>query len=261
VPGGQAAAVASRDVTRVLAHRGANRMAPENTLAAFARAVALGADGVELDVHRTADDRLVVRHDAAGPQGLLCDLRLAEVRAALPEVPTLEEALDVCRGRLVNVEIKNSPHEGDWDPTERAAAVLVDLLAARESRDDVLVSSFNLPSIDRVRSLEPGVATALLTVGTDPLQGLLVADSHGHRALHPDVRSLAGARAGAVTMRAHELGLGVNVWTVNDPTELARLAAAGVDALITDVPDLALSVLAPTDHRNGGVSDAETRGG
>src|SRR4029077_1113864 len=106
-----------------------------------------------------------------------------------------------CAGLLVNVEIKNAPTDRDWDPSDRAAELLVDLLTAREGRDRVLVSSFNLATIDRVRSLAPGLRTALLTYGTDPLEALLIAESHGHSALHPDLRSVAGARAGAVTAR------------------------------------------------------------
>ena len=120
----------------------------------------------------------------------------------------------------------------------------MELLAAREGRDRVLVSSFNLATVDRVRSLAPDVRTALLTWGTDPLEGLLLAESHGHGALHPD--AAVGRRSAAPPPprpRAHERGLEVNVWTVNDPAELARLAAAGIDALITDVPDVALQAL------------------
>ena len=227
----------------VFAHRGANRFAPDNTLPAFARAVELGADGVELDIHRTADGALMVCHDAATPRGVLAEMTFGDVRAALPDVPTLEEALDVCAGLVVNVEIKNTPSEGDWDPTDRAAHLLVELLAHRGGRDRVLVSSFNLPSVDIVRSLAPHLPTALLTWGTDPLASLLIAESHGHGALHPDYRSVAGVLAGAAATRAHERGLHVNVWTVNDPEEIARLAAAGIDALITDVPDVALEAL------------------
>lgn len=230
-------------MTLVLAHRGANRFAPDNTLAAFARAVELGADGVELDIHRSRDGGLVVRHDADSPAGMLAEMTLAEIRAGLPAVPTLGEALDVCVGLLVNVEIKNSPRDSDWDPSDRGAELLVELLAAREGRDRVLVSSFNLPSIDRVRSIAPHVPTALLTWGKDPVEALLVAESHGHGALHPDLLSVAGAGAAAAATRAHELGLELNVWTVNDPAELARLAAAGIDGLITDVPDIALQAL------------------
>ena len=163
-------AVASPGVTLVLAHRGANRLAPENTVPAFARAVELGADGVELDIHPTIDDALVVRHDAATPTGLLAEMTLADVRAALPEVPTLGEALDACAGRLVNVEIKYLPTE-DGDPPDRMAQLLIDLLAERGGRDRVLVSSFNLASVDRVRSLAPDVRTALLTLGPGSARG------------------------------------------------------------------------------------------
>jgi glycerophosphoryl diester phosphodiesterase len=229
-------------VTLVLAHRGANRLAPENTLAAFARAGELGADGVELDIHATVDDELVVRHDAATPAGPLAEMTSAEVREALPEVPTLASALDVCAGLLVNVEIKDDGG-GDSGPSDRMAQLLVDLVEGRGRRDRLLVSSFNLPSVDRVRFLAPDLPTAWLTWGQDPLDALVVAESHGHRALHPDLRSVAGERAGAAATRAHELGLELNVWTVNDPDELQRLAAAGIDALITDVPDVALQTL------------------
>ena len=231
-------------MTLVLAHRGANREAPENTVDAFRRAVALGADGVELDIHCTADGGLVVRHDAATSDGLvLADLARDEIRRALPEVPDLEEALDVCAGLLVNVEIKNSPLEADWDPDHRTADLLVDLLAGRDGRDHVLVSSFDLGSVDRVRTLAPHVPTALLTGRMDPLDGLGLVEAHGHRALHPFVGMLAGTRAEAIVGRAHEMGVDVNVWTVNDEDELARLAASGVDALITDLPTVALAAL------------------
>src|SRR3954451_12355655 len=95
---------------RVLAHRGAARVAPENTLEAFEAAGALGADGVELDVHRTADGALVVHHNAdARGLGVLAERPAAEIRAARPEIPTLEEALDACAGMLVNIEVKNLP--------------------------------------------------------------------------------------------------------------------------------------------------------
>jgi glycerophosphoryl diester phosphodiesterase len=230
-------------VALVLAHRGANRYAPDNTLAAFRKAVELRADGVELDVHRTADDKLVVRHDASTPAGMLSEMTSSTVRAALPEVPLLDEALDVCAGRLVNVEIKNVPGEGDWDPSRQSAALLVDVLERRGRRDHVIVSSFDLPSIDRVRSLSSSVPTALLTWGTDPIEGLAIVQDHGHHALHPDVRSVTARSPEAIAASAHARGLQLTVWTVNDPDELGRLAAAGVDALITDVPDAALRAL------------------
>jgi glycerophosphoryl diester phosphodiesterase len=230
---------------RVLAHRGARRVAPENTVEAFAAAARLGADGVELDVHSTTDGVLVVHHDAdARGIGVLAEHPLAAVRAARPDIPTLEEALDACAGMLVNIEVKNLPGDADYDPTDGAAGTLVELLAGRDRSDDVLVSSFNIASADLVRALDATIPTGFLTlVGLDPLDGVEVAHAHGHGAVHPDVRSLKGKAAEATIGRAHELGMAVNVWTVNGEAEIRRLAAAGADALITDVPDVARRVL------------------
>jgi glycerophosphoryl diester phosphodiesterase len=219
-------------------------MAPENTVEAFAAASALGADGVELDVHRTADGGLVVHHDAdARGVGVLAERSEAEIRAVRPDIPTLAEAFDACAGMLVNVEVKNLPGDADYDPTEGVAAAVVDLLTRRGRRDDVLVSSFNLASADRVRELDGSIPTGFLTlVGMDPVDGVEIAHAHGHGAVHPDVRALVGEAAAATVSRAHELGLMVNVWTVNGEDEMRRLAAAGVDAVITDVPDVARRV-------------------
>src|SRR5215207_4104659 len=219
----------------VLAHRGANRLAPENTVPAMREAVDRGADGVELDVHRTADGALVVRHDAETPAGLLGALTLAEVHDHLPDVPTLPEVLDVCRGRLVNVEIK--------DPDPRAAEAVVDLLAGRRSAhvepvDDVIVSSFDLATVDRVHELAPTVATGFLSFGLDPHSALAIAVEHGHRAVHPDVWTLVNVDVPAFIARAHDLERRVNVWTVNDVAQVELLRDAGVDALITDDTEL-----------------------
>jgi len=233
-------------MTLVLAHRGARRQAPENTIPAFARAMELGSDGVELDVHRTRDGALVVRHDADGPAGVWAELTLDAIRAAEPDVPVLGEVLDVCAGSLVNIEIKNSPRDLDWDPAARAADLVVECLADRADRgvrDSVLVSSFDLATVDRVRMLADQVPTALLTFVGDPLEALLTAETHGHSALHPFVGQLTGGIAGALVQRAHERGIRVNVWTVNEPDDIARLGAVRVDGICTDVPDVALSVL------------------
>ena len=219
----------------VLAHRGANRQAPENTVPAMVRALEVGADGVELDVHRTADGALAVRHDVETPVGSVTRLTRAELAVALPEVPVLEEVLDVCRGRLVNVEIK--------DPDPRAVDALVALLEARGGADTVLVSSFHLPAVDRVRDRAPDVPSAFLSFGLDPLEALDTAREHGHDALHPDVWTLLQGDPREVAERAHGDGMRVNVWTVNEPDQLLRLRDAGIDGVVTDLPDLARTVL------------------
>jgi glycerophosphoryl diester phosphodiesterase len=229
----------------VLAHRGARRVAPENTVEAFRTALEQGADGVELDVHRTSDERLVVHHDAAADGlGVLATRSLAEIRAARPEIPTLEEALDACAGSLVNIEVKNLPVDADFDPEDHAAEMLAEALAARGRQDDVLVSSFNLVTIDHLRSIDESIPTAFLVMlGFEPLDALTLCHSHGHGSFHPFVGLLAGAVATSVVQHAHELGVRVNTWTVNDDDEMRRLAAAGVDGIVTDVPDVALRAL------------------
>lgn len=229
----------------VLGHRGAPRAARENTLEAFAAAREQGADGVELDVHRTADGALVVHHDAAADGfGVLAERTLAEVADALPFVPTLDAVLDLCVGMLVNVEIKNSPQDADFDPEERMAEQVVELLAHRALRDSVLVSSFHLPTIDRVHALDPAVRTGYLMTFDPSLQAALeIAAARGHAAIHPFLGALGPDVVPDVVARGRELGVDVNVWTVNDEAEIARFAAAGVAAVITDTPDVALRVL------------------
>lgn len=230
--------------TAVWAHRGARAQAAENTLAAFSLALRLGADGVELDVHRTADGGLVVHHDArAEALGVLAELPEAEIRERRPDIPTLVEVLDCCVGSLVNVEIKNLPTEEDYDETEQAAAAVVALLAARGRSDDVVISSFNPQTLLRVRELDPEIPTGLLTFTDDVLGALVDCVADGHGALHPWGHFVGGDVAHELVAAATERGVAVNVWTVNDESDLERLARAGVSALITDLPDVARRIV------------------
>lgn len=228
-------------VTLVIAHRGASRAEPENTIAAFERAVAIGADGVELDVRRTVDDRLVVLHDARVPDGRA----VRDVpRAELPDaVPTLGEALDACSGAFVNIELKNIAGEPDADPTHWLAARVGAWLQRRGGGPRWLLSSFSLDTVDRCRRVAPACRTAWLTEELTPAV-IELAAARGHDAVHPWERHVdqAGIRD------AHRAGLAVNVWTCNDPERLATLMAWGVDGVCTDVPDVALAVRRG-DHR------------
>src|SRR5215212_2876995 len=104
---------------QVIAHRGASRAEPENTIRAFRRAARMGSDAVELDVRRTLDGALVVHHNPGLPD---CRVIAATDAADLPaSVATLEAALDACAGMWVNVEIKNDPAEPDFDPDDTIA--------------------------------------------------------------------------------------------------------------------------------------------
>ena len=140
----------------MLAHRGASRLARENTVEAFRRAREVGADGVELDVRRSADGIPLVHHDASASDGigLLVARPYAEIRAAAPWLPTLDEALVACEGMLVNVEIKCSRWEPDADPehvvartASTAARATTWSGSASGSQREHLISTFtSLPS-------------------------------------------------------------------------------------------------------------------
>ena len=199
---------------------------------------------MELDVHRTVDGELVVFHDAAlEGVGVLAEAPFAQIREAAAWLPTLTEVLDACAGLLVNIEIKNSPPDADFDLDERVAHAVVDLLHTRGG-DDVLVSSFNLPSIERVHALDASVPTGYLTgLQVTPMDAIAIAVDGGHGAVHPFFGMLADEGAAGVVEAAHAQGIAVNTWTVNVPSEIVRLAAAGIDALITDVPAEARAAL------------------
>jgi len=144
----------------------------------------------------------------------------------------------------VNIEVKNLPSDADYDPEEEVTALVVDVVVSRGRRDNVLVSSFNLASIDHVRSLDESIPTAFLAMlGFTPVDALALCHSHGHGSFHPFVGLLSGEMAEQIVVRAHGLGVRVNTWTVNDDDEVRRLAAAGIDGIVTDVPDAALRAL------------------
>ncbi|MCU1366643.1 MAG: ugpQ [Ilumatobacteraceae bacterium] len=222
---------------QVLAHRGASRAERENTVAAFRRALEMGADGVELDVRRSGDDALVVHHDP-----LLGDGRvIRETSAAdLPDhVPTLSEALDACNGMWVNLEIKNDPTEPDFDATEWVAEQTMAMLQQRGEPERWLMSSFRIETMDRCRAVAPDVRTAWLTsVVPDDVVDILLA--HGHTALHPWVRALGKH----VIDQCHAAGIIVNTWTCDDPDRMRELIEWGIDGICTNVPDIARAVLA-----------------
>jgi glycerophosphoryl diester phosphodiesterase len=219
----------------ILGHRGASSVETENTLAAFVRARELGADGVELDVRRSADGALVVHHDAHLADGRV----IVEIgRGDLPDyVPLLQDALVACGSMFVNVEIKNVPVDPDWDPEEHVAARVAALVNELGMRDRVIVSSFGMGAIDAVRAADASIATAWLTIPNyDQLRAIETAVEHGHAALHPHFTVVDAALVAA----AHDASLLLNTWTVDDPQEMQRLAAIGVDTIVTN--DVALAV-------------------
>jgi len=200
---------------RRIGHRGAMGHAPENTIASFEKAIALGCDEVETDVWLAADGRLVISHDPPGDGATL----------------TLDQALDVCRGRVdVNVELKADRDEQQAAELGRRAARRL----AERSDPDAYVSSFWWSALTAARDAAPDVRRAFV-FSDSPDRDALVASarSAGLWALHPNrayvTRELVSA--------AHAAGLRVNVWTVNDQDEIAACAALGVDGIMSNWPE------------------------
>jgi glycerophosphoryl diester phosphodiesterase len=236
-------------VPKIVAHRGASKAERENTLEAFHAALAQGADMVELDVRRTSDGKLIIHHDPhvvteAGTTHVIAELQAVDLP---PHVPTLTQALDACAGMEVNVEIKNDATEPDFDATRSLADAVVEVLRARSDCDQMLISSFDYATIQRVRVLAPEIKTGFLIVVPEvdsaleaPLTSYInrIADD-GHVAIHPH-RYAATAE---LIEAAHARNLAVNVWTVDKPEELRALSALGVDALITNTPEAARAAI------------------
>lgn len=221
----------------VIAHRGASRERPENTLAAYALAVAQRADMIEIDLHRTRDGHLAVAHDERLPglagSGEIGDATLDEVRAldlgGGERVPTLPEVLDAFGDRIpFNLEIKRGT-AGDYAGIEAAALAEVEargLLAA------TLFSSFHDPVLARLRAAAPAARLGVLVSPRAPERWLERARAVGAEAVH-FWKGLARPEA---VRAAHGAGLAVHVYTVDDGAEMRELVARGVDGLFTNVP-------------------------
>ncbi len=218
-------------MTLVIAHRGASFDERENTLPAFERAIALGADFVELDVRVSADGELVVSHDAdLGRLTTLSGSLRTHSAAELGEVgiPTLAEALDLMRGRIgVMAELKQPWRYRRHDVVARTVALL--------GRDDMVVSFEPRALVEALR-LRPKLRV-IQHVG----YGVTIRRAAGY-AWAAGFHDPRATRRGIE--RARTLGLATTVYTVNDPSRMRHLAALGVDGIFSDRPGLLREILA-----------------
>jgi glycerophosphoryl diester phosphodiesterase len=237
----------------IIGHRGASAHAPENSLEAFARAAADGADGVELDVLRCGSGEVVVFHDddlarLGGRPERIARLSLTQLRALRlssgATIPTLAEVLEACGPTLlVNVELKASAVP--WSELRSLVVAVAALTDVAGLRERILISSFHPYAVWAWQRRVSGIPAGLLFEAEAPV--------HLRRAwalpclrpfsAHPQDRLCDAASL----RRWHARGYRVAVWTVDAPSELRRLAAAGADALITNDPAAARAALPAPD--------------
>lgn len=235
----------------VWAHRGASGYAPENTLAAFQKAVDLGADGVELDIQLTKDDQIVVIHDetidrTSDGKGWVKDYTLEELRAfnynrTKPEykhadIPTMREVFELLKptGLFINIEIKTG-----MVFYEKIEEKILALTKEMGMEDRVCYSSFNHYTVTRIHELNPDAEVGFL-YADGPIDMPSYGVKHGVNALHPALYNL---QYDGFVKECKEKGLKLNVWTVNERPYMEMCCQYGVDAIITNYPDIAKEVV------------------
>lgn len=238
-------------MTQIWAHRGASGYAPENTLEAFALAIQMEADGIELDVQFTKDRQLVVLHDeridrTSDHAGFVVDYTLEELKEMnfnnhhpeypMAKIPTLREVLELIKPTrlIVNIELKTGINF--YDGIEQAVVSLVEEMGMQ---DRVIYSSFNHESVMRVKKICPTAKTGFLY--SNGIYNVAdYANQHGVYALHPSVVNMQYER---LVEECKEKRIKLHVWTVNHEDEMRALIDAEMDAIITNYPDVARRIL------------------
>ena len=220
-----------------IGHRGAAGYAPENTLASFQKALELGVDAIEFDVHVCKTGEVMVIHDetvkrTTDGRGAVAHMSFSELReldaGGGEKIPTLEEVLDLIDKKVVmHIELK-----GLHTATEVAQIIERYIKEKGWRREHFLVSSFSVPELKKFRHVAPDIDTGLLVHGS--LQGKLKrTKDFGCVSINPE--------SAFVTKRlvrgAHEKGLKVFVWTLDDPKKIEKIKALGVDGIFSNYPD------------------------
>jgi glycerophosphoryl diester phosphodiesterase len=223
----------------IIGHRGARGYAPENTLRSFKKAVGLGAQGVELDVHLSKDKKLIVIHDndvsrTTRGKGLVSQITLEEIKkidaGSGERIPTLEEVIDLLAGKniLLNIELKGL---GTVVPA-------VKLIEQKRITNQVVISSFLYNKLRIAKNLNPKIKTGILIrkLPRRLADFLKLAKTHHADGFHIRHNFLKKKYLAA----AHQNNLYIWAWTVNSSREIKKFKSWGVDGLITNYPDRAL---------------------
>lgn len=243
----------------VHAHRGASAVAPENTLAAFRRAIQMGAEALEMDLQLTKDGQVVVIHDAtldrtADRPGRLADLTLAEVKQADAgvrrgpafqgeRIPTLAEVIRLVKaegaGRVrLNLELKYHTDRALAPPPDLERQALA-VLREHDFLSRVLMQSFHHAVLPRIKALAPAIPTGTLVNTREyPADPVGLVRRYGATYFAPEFRAVRGQDVTAL----HAAGIPVVTWTVNEPADMQRLLDLGIgqllgDGIISDHPD------------------------
>ncbi len=238
--------------TKVWAHRGASGYAPENTIPAFKMAVEQGADGVELDVHLSADDKLMVIHDetvdrTSNGSGRVVDMTCQELKKldfsngmpgyANTRIPTLREVYGLLKNTnlTINVEIKCDVviYYGIWNK-------VIEMEREMGMQGRIIYSSFNHYVLMKLREVDPTAKIGLLY--SEAMVDPWVYANYLHaQAIHPHF--LAALNCPGLLEGCRDAGVLVHPWTCNDEKVIRDLAAAKVDAVITNYPDTARKII------------------
>ena len=239
-------------MSKIFGHRGFSGNYPENTMLAFRKAVELGADGIELDVHLTKDNVIVICHDelidrTSNGKGYIKDYTYEELcrfdfygrfegKFEFQKIPTLREYFDLVKpvdGFMTNIELKTGVFE--YPGIENA---VIDMIKEYNLSDRIILSSFNHYTILRCREIAPEIKTGFLTESWI-IDMWDYAKKYGVECVHPHYAFLTQE----YLPKMKEAGLEVNTWTVNEYEDIKRLSAMGVDILIGNYPDRMIEVL------------------
>jgi len=228
-----------------IAHRGASALAPENTIAAFRKALEVGAGGLEFDVHFSKDAVPVIIHDeklerTTNGHGLVQDLNLAELQEldagswfstefAGVSIPTLDQVLDEFHSSdlVLNIELKN-----DIISYPGIEEAVIKRVSKRKLEERVIISSFNHSSLETCRKINPALRTGILYL-TEIFEPWNYARSLGCYSVHPFFFHLQNPEI-VNGFREHKLP--VYAWTVNEIVDMELMVAVGIEAIITDNP-------------------------
>lgn len=249
----------------VFGHRGAKAYAPMNTLPAFALAAEQGADGIELDVHRSHDGYPVIVHDftvdtTTNGSGRVTEMSLRDLKAldagswfgpafAGVQIPTLDEVFEAVGQRLfVNVEIK-----AEFPETDGVEEMVAACIARHQMQARVLISSFNPRTLERFRALLPDIPLGYLFNG----QGANLPDGATYEAYHPHHELVTPS----LVEQCRQQKQIINAWTINDPARASELQVLGVHGIITDAPDIVLNAVrsGATGAAQGSIAHAAPR--